>query len=75
MRRHAPFALVLLCLVSSGCETMQWLAPHQLWKLNREPQVGGEDGYFSIPSQPLRPTGANSSVRHAEEPAALKSIR
>ncbi|WP_437221723.1 hypothetical protein SH661x_002447 [Planctomicrobium sp. SH661] len=31
----------------------QWAAPHQLWKLNRQPAMGGEDGYFSIPADPV----------------------
>lgn len=42
--------LCLLCLSSSSCEMLQWAAPHQLWKLNRQPPIGGEDGYFSIPA-------------------------
>lgn len=47
--RRLPLTLLFFSLFS-GCETMQWIAPHQLWKLNRQPAVGGEDGYFSIPA-------------------------
>lgn len=49
-----PLILLLFCLFS-GCETMQWLTPHQMWKLNRQPAVGGEDGYFSIPAAAVAP--------------------
>lgn len=49
MRRILPLMLALGALCS-GC---QWLAPHQLWKLNRQPAVGGDDGYFSIPAPPV----------------------
>jgi hypothetical protein len=44
--------LAMLFLCSNGCETMQWLAPHQLWKLNRQPPLGTDEAYFSIPAQP-----------------------
>ncbi|WP_437202387.1 hypothetical protein [Planctomicrobium sp. SH664] len=30
----------------------EWLAPHQLWKLNRQAPLGNEDAYFSIPAEP-----------------------
>jgi len=41
---------LLFCAPLSGCTLLQWVAPHQLWKLNRQPAIGGEDGYFSIPA-------------------------
>ncbi|SFI55035.1 hypothetical protein [Planctomicrobium piriforme] len=49
--------LVLLCAAiwcfsSTGCTMFKYLAPHQLWKLNRQAAPGGEDGYFSIPADP-----------------------
>jgi hypothetical protein len=51
--------VLTLCVVTfAGCETMQWLRPHQLWKLNRQPAFGGEDGMFSIPPEG-RPVTAN----------------
>jgi len=47
-RRLLLFSLILCSF--SGCTMFQWLAPHQLWKLNRQPALGGEDAYFSIPA-------------------------
>jgi hypothetical protein len=55
--RRLSFMLVLF-LCCSGCETMQWLAPHQLWKLNRQAPLGTDEAYFSIPAQR---TGGNSN--------------
>jgi len=43
--------LLAFCCCQSGCTMFQWLAPHQLWKLNRQPAMGGEDGMFSIPAE------------------------
>lgn len=56
------FGMLLMscgCLLA-GCETMQWIRPHQLWKLNRQPALGGDDGLFSIPAETSAPalTGA-----------------
>ncbi len=43
--------LSLLGLCLPGCSMLQWMQPHQLWKLNREPAMGGEEGYFSVPAE------------------------
>lgn len=51
MRRPKLIPLLILPMLSSGCELMQYAAPHQLWKLNRQPAMGGEDAYFSIPAE------------------------
>lgn len=53
-----PTALILiLCVVfcgsSSGCRMFQYLHPHQMWKLNRQPGFGGDDAYFRIPPLPV----------------------
>ncbi len=40
------------CLLCSGCHAFEYLAPHQLWKLNRQPAMGGEDALFSLPAEP-----------------------
>ncbi|WP_437186272.1 hypothetical protein SH668x_003419 [Planctomicrobium sp. SH668] len=43
--------LILIACCNSGCHLFDWAAPHNLWKLNRQPAMGGEDGYFSVPAQ------------------------
>jgi len=50
--RRLFLLLMLLSCTSTGCTMFEYLAPHQLWKLNRQPAMGGEDGYFSIPATP-----------------------
>ena len=51
MRRVCFLFVFGLLLVSSGCEMLQWLKPHNLWKLNRQPSLGGDDAYFQIPPE------------------------
>lgn len=52
--RRSLYVLILLSSASlSGCETFAWLKPHQLWKLNREPPLGGRDALFSVPAGPF----------------------
>lgn len=60
MRRLFLCILGLVCL-SSGCQMLQWVQPHQLWKLNRQPAISRDDAYFSIPARPL-PTSESSKV-------------
>ena len=59
MRRLFPLIMLVLTL-SSGCELFEWVAPHQLWKLNRQPPLGGRDGYFSIPAEPRVDVGSDA---------------
>jgi hypothetical protein len=64
--RHPNFRILLvLPLFFSGCELMQYVAPHQLWKLNRQPAMEGEDGYFSIPAESASETKKNSNTSGA----------
>lgn len=49
-------------LLASGCHVFEYLAPHQLWKLNRQPAMGGEDGMFSIPADPFAAAPAESAA-------------
>jgi len=60
-RRLLLFSLILCSF--NGCTMFQWLAPHQLWKLNRQPAMGGEDAYFSIPAD------AGQNARQMEVPS------
>lgn len=55
--------MILLVFVasSSGCSMLEWAAPHQLWKLNRQPAGGRNDPYFSVPAQPAEPGGSSAS--------------
>lgn len=54
MRRfRVSLAILLLGVLMPGCTMMEWMQPHQLWKLNRQPAMGGDDAYFSIPAQPI----------------------
>lgn len=51
MRRTFCLLLLLTAVLNSGCQMMKHLAPHQLWKLNRQPPMaGGDDVYFSVPA-------------------------
>ncbi len=52
MRRLSLFATCLVCL-TSGCTMFEWVRPHQLWKLNRQPAMSRDDAYFNIPAQPV----------------------
>jgi len=61
--RSKIFCLILVCAPLSGCTMLEWLAPHQLWKLNRQPAMGGEDGYFSIPAGDFPSSGEPEQVR------------
>ena len=61
MRRIA-LGLVLSASCLSGCTMLEWLAPHQLWKLNRQPAISRDDAYFSIPAQPIPKNTAESEV-------------
>lgn len=47
--RMLVFSLILLS--TTGCSLLEWVAPHQLYKLNRQPAMGREDAYFSIPAE------------------------
>lgn len=54
MRRLLKSVVLTATLASSpllsGCQMFEYLRPHNMWKLNRHPPVGGEDGYFSVPA-------------------------
>lgn len=54
-RRHHPALntvfLGTLLLLMAGCEMFEWAHPRQLWKLNRQPALGRDDSYFSIPAE------------------------
>ncbi|QDT30780.1 hypothetical protein Mal48_00070 [Thalassoglobus polymorphus] len=52
MRRYFMISLSLCCL-ASGCQMMEWVQPHQLWKLNRQPAISRDDAYFNVPAQPV----------------------
>lgn len=52
--------LLMVCL--SGCSMFQWAAPHQLWKLNRQPAGGRTDPYFSVPAQSVEQDRISSAV-------------
>lgn len=47
----AGILCVPLLMLLSGCEMFQWAHPRQLWKLNRQPALGRDDSYFSIPAE------------------------
>ena len=51
--KKLAIGLVVLALSSSGCTMFEYLAPHQLWKLNRQPAQSREDAFFSIPAKPV----------------------
>lgn len=53
---RAFLLLLALCCTQCGCTMLEWVAPHQLWKLNRQPAMGGEDGMFSIPAESPPPS-------------------
>ena len=52
MRRLFLFATCLI-LLTSGCTMLEWVRPHQLWKLNRQSAMSRDDAYFSIPAEPV----------------------
>lgn len=59
MLKSFVFAIGLLGL-SSGCQMLKWVEPHQLYKLNRQPSMARDDAYFNVPAQPV-PEGAKSA--------------
>lgn len=52
----------------SGCTMMEYLKPHQLWKLNRQPSMMREDAYFSIPARPVVPESAKPEPAQSADP-------
>lgn len=52
-RIQSLLLVAFVAILLPGCSMMEWVRPHQLWKINREPALGGEDGYFSVPAQPV----------------------
>lgn len=52
MRSFMILLLGIICL-SSGCQMLEWVRPHQLYKLNRQPSMARDDAYFSVPAQPV----------------------
>ena len=70
--RH-PFlwraAAIVLCAGATGCEA---LSPHQLWKLNRQPNLERGDAYFSIPADVTSDADEAETVDHLEAPPVRK---
>lgn len=60
MRRLCIITISLLCL-SSGCSMLEWVRPHQLYKLNRQPSMARDDAYFNIPAEPVPQTHTQSA--------------
>lgn len=63
MRRLFLCLLGLACL-SSGCQMLKWVQPHQLWKLNRQPAISRDDAYFSVPAHPLPTSAPSATAEH-----------
>ncbi|TWT57195.1 hypothetical protein KOR42_05530 [Thalassoglobus neptunius] len=60
--RRLFLLLTATSLMVNGCTMMQWLAPHQLWKLNRQPAISRDDAYFSIPAEPVESASDREAV-------------
>ncbi len=60
-------AAVAVCVAAAGCEA---LSPHQLWKLNRQPNLERGDAYFSIPAEKPPADSPGDVVSVLEAPAA-----
>lgn len=60
--KRLTLILFLITLCANGCTMMEHLAPHQLWKLNRQPAQSRDDALFSIPAQPIPKANASHTV-------------
>ncbi|MBT5020640.1 hypothetical protein N9153_02950 [Planctomicrobium sp.] len=67
MRRLFCCILGLICL-SSGCSMLEWVRPHQLYKLNRQPSMARDDAYFSIPASPVTEQKTADANTHFVKP-------
>ena len=69
MRRTLLLAAAACCL--SGCTLFpEALQPHQLWKLNRQPASGRDDGLFSV-SDPFLDEAPAEDAETAGEPEGI----